>query len=310
MKDEKEILIIEGHRVEVSHPDKLFWPTEKISKKMLIDYYQSISAWLLPFLKGRPLSLLRHPQGIEADSFYHKDAGEHVPGWVKTFSVPSASSNKVIDYIVCNNAATLAFLNNLGCIEFNPWHSVTRKPDNPDYLVIDLDPSNENSFDQVMEVALVFYDIMRANGVSAYCKTSGASGMHLFIPLGRKLRYETVRDLAHKICLMIKNRIPFITTLERVLSKRKGRIYLDYLQNSKGQTIASVFSVRPRASATISMPLDWTELKPGFLPTKFNIFNSASEARLRVELFSKVLDKAADLRQFKKTLDQNITTSK
>lgn len=295
MGDDKLFPGIGKHRVVISHPLKILWPDEVITKKMLVDYYQSISEHILPFLKNRPLSLLRHPNGIGRKSFYHKDAGEDVPEWISVFSVRAASTRKIIDYIVCNNAATLAYLNNLDCIELNPWHSVITKPDNPDYLVIDLDPSDRNDFGQVMQVALIFYALMREHGIESYCKTSGASGLHLFIPLKRSLRYDEVRLLAHDICLSIHAQIPSLTTMERSLHKRGEKIYLDYLQNSKGQTIVSVFSVRPRAGAPVSMPLDWSELKKGLLPTDFNINNSPNLIPERARWFKSVLGKAAKL---------------
>lgn len=302
MKDEKLIMNIEGHRVGVSHAGKILWPGEQISKKMLVDYYQSVSPFILPFLKSRPLSLLRHPNGIGEKGFYHKDAGEDVPSWIKTFPVQSASSDKIIDYIVCNNAATLAYLNNLDCIELNPWHSVIRRPDHPDYLIIDLDPSDQNDFGQVIQVARVFHALMQKYGVSCFCKTSGASGLHLYIPMGRKLPYEKVRTLAHDICLSLHAQMPDMTTMERPLHKRDGRIYLDYLQNSRGQTIASVFSVRPRAGAPVSMPVAWSELKEGLLPSRYNIHNAEKEIPERAEWFRGILDKAANLNSLFKGL--------
>jgi bifunctional non-homologous end joining protein LigD len=295
MKDDKSFMSIEGHRVGVSHPSKILWPENRITKSMLVDYYQSISSHILPFLKNRPLSLLRHPRGIEKKSFYHKDAGEDVPSWIKVFPFRAASTGKIIDYIVCNNAATLAYLNNLDCIELNPWHSIIRKPDNPDYLVIDLDPSDQNDFGQVMQVAHVFHALMQEHAVECYCKTSGASGLHLFIPLGGRLSYDTVRILAHDICVSIHAQIPSFTTMERSLKKRGGRIYLDYLQNSKGQTIASVFSIRPRPGAPVSMPIEWTELKEGLLPSDFNMMNSKSLIPERARLFKGILGKPAKL---------------
>ena len=280
------------HHIELTHPDKIFWPEEGISKKMLIDYYQSISKYLLPFLKGRPQSLLRHPDGIHGTSFFHKDAGENVPSYVKTFQVLSVSTQKMIDYLICDNAATLAYLNNLGCIELNPWHSIWKRPDHPDYLIIAIDPTAENEFDKVLEVTIMFKEFLDKAGIQSYCKTSGASGMHIYLPTAKRYDYAEVRLFAKGLCTMVHDRLPHLTTLERPIAKRNGKIYLDYLQNSKGQTMASVFSVRPRIGAPVSMPLDWKELRPGFRPEAFHIFNAAEQAKKRLEFFLPVLGKS------------------
>ena len=149
------ILRIGGTEVKVSNPDKIFWPEEKITKGHVVKYYQSVSKYLLPFLKDRPESLLRNPNGISDFGFFQKDAGGAAPDWVKHQKIHSDSGDKDVDYIICNNAATLAYMNNLGCIEINPWHSTVKDLDRPDYLIIDIDPSKENTFEQVIEAALV-----------------------------------------------------------------------------------------------------------------------------------------------------------
>ena len=146
--------------VKITNREKLYWPDEGITKGMLIDYYQEIAGYILPFLKDRPQSLKRNPNGIKDTGFFHKDAGENAPDFVKGFKVHSESTNKEIDYIICNDKATLAYLNNLGCIELNPWHSTTKKPDKPDYLIIDIDPSDGNTFDQVIEAAQHFKKLL------------------------------------------------------------------------------------------------------------------------------------------------------
>src|SRR5690606_10740677 len=221
-------------------------------------------------LKNRPLSLNRFPNGIEEDGFYQKDAGEHIPEWIKTVEIYSESTEKNIDYIYCNDKATLAYLNNLGCIDFNPWSSTIQNLENPDYLILDLDPSPKNSFDDVIETALQTKILLDEIETEGFCKTSGSSGIHIFIPAKKKYSYEQIKDFAHILMKKLNERIPKLTTLERSLKKReKNKIYLDYLQNRSGQTVASVYSVRPKKDAPVSMPLEWDEVMPGLRPEDF-----------------------------------------
>jgi bifunctional non-homologous end joining protein LigD len=270
--------------------DKLYWPDEKITKGDLISYYESIAPYILPYLKNRPLSLKRNPNGIKDDGFYHKDAGDIAPAWIKTADIHSESSNKIIHYLVCNNVKSLLFIANLGCIEMNPWSSITGHLDNPDYLVLDIDPSEKNKFDQVIDVALVIKEILDKIKVTGYCKTSGASGMHVYIPCGRKYAYGTVREFAKILATMVQEQLPSFTTLERSLAKRKkNHIYIDYLQNSRGQTLASVYSVRPKPGATVSTPLEWKEVKHGLHPSQFTIKNIKKRMEKKGDLFKGVL---------------------
>ena len=289
--------------VKLTNRDKIYWPKEGITKGMMIDYYQSIAEYILPYLKDRPQSLKRNPNGITESFFYHKDAGVGAPEWVKSFKVYSDSSNKDIDYIICNDSATLAYLNNLGCIELNPWHSTIKKPDNPDYLIIDLDPSDKNTFNQVIDAANNFKEVIDKAGAKCFCKTSGASGLHIYLPMGKKYSYDQVKDFAHLLCMIVNNNLPSFTTLERNLKKRGNKmIYLDHLQNRRSQTIASVFSLRPKEGATVSMPLDWKELKHGLKPTDFTIYNALKEIPKRAKLFKDVLGPAVNIDKCLKAL--------
>src|SRR6202008_3636464 len=201
-------------KVLVTNPKKVFWPKEKINKGDVIDYYQSIADYILPYLKNRPQSLLRTPNGITKPSFYHKDAGGTAPDWVESIDIFSESTNKNIDYVLCNNKATLAYLNNLGCIEINPWHSTVGSLDKPDYLVIDLDPSPKNTFEQVIEPANVVKSILDKAGADSYCKTSGASGLHIYVPTGKKYTYEQIKGFAELICVLTHEQLPEFTSNE------------------------------------------------------------------------------------------------
>ncbi len=290
--------------VAITHPNKIYFPKDKVTKKMVAKYYQSIAAYILPYLKDRPESLKRNPGGINDAGFFHKDAGENTPDFIKSFAVYSESSKKEIDYIICNDKATLAYLNNLGCIELNPWHSTINSPDKPDYMIIDIDPSKKNNFDQVIETGNAFKKVLDKAGAKSFCKTSGATGLHIYVPMKKKYDYEEVKNFAHLLCMMVNEVLPDFTTLERNLKKRGNKkIYLDYLQNRSGQTISSVYSLRPKNGATVSMPLHWKEVKKGLTPQQFTIFNAKEIIEKRADIFKGVLGAATNIENCLKKLN-------
>ncbi|MEO5909203.1 MAG: DNA ligase D [Ginsengibacter sp.] len=283
-------------KIKVTNVNKIYFPEEEITKGEVVDYYISMSDYILPYLKGRPESLLRHPNGINSQSFFQKNAANKTPSFVKCKKVHSDSNNKEINYIVCDNIQTLVYLNNLGCIEINPWHSTVESLDNPDYLMIDIDPSEKNTFNQVIEVALKVKDILNKAGAESFCKTSGASGMHIYVPTEKKYSYEQVKDFTYIVCMLVNEELKTFTTLERNLQKRGNKhIYLDYLQNRRGQTISSVYCVRPKPGATVSTPLLWKEVKKGLSPKQFTIFNSLERVEKLGDIFKGVLGKGIDL---------------
>lgn len=298
----RKTMAIDGHVVKLTNQSKLYWPDEKITKGDLINYYYSISKYILPYLKDRPQSLRRNPNGIRDKGFFHKDAGGSAPDWVKTVSIESESADKTIEYILCNDTATLLYLNNLGCIELNPWNPRVSKPDNPDYLVIDLDPSDKSTFDDVIEAALVVKDVLDRAGASGYCKTSGSRGLHIYVPLKARYSYEEARAFAELIAIFTEQQLPDSTTTERSLDKRGGKLYIDYFQNKKGQTLASVYSARPRPGATVSTPLQWKELKKGLHPSQFDIFNTKKRIEKLGDIFLGVLTEGIDLTKCLKKL--------
>jgi len=292
---EKEITL-DKHMVKLTNQDKIYFPKDGITKGDVIDYYQSVATYILPHIKNRPLSLNRFPNGIEEQGFYQKDAGDHIPDWIKTTQVYSESNDKYIDYIYCNDKATLAYLNNLGCLDLNPWNSSLPDLEHPDYLVLDLDPSPKNTFDEVIETALQVNEVLKTIKVKGYCKTSGSTGIHIYIPMGAHYDFDQVKDFANILMKQVNDRLPKITTLERSLQKRDHKkIYLDYLQNRTGQTLASAYSLRPKQGAAVSMPLDWDELKPGLKPTDFNINNALERIQEKGDLFKPVLGKGIDM---------------
>lgn len=278
------------HTVHLTNLQKLYWPDEGITKGDVIAYYERMHAVLLPHLKDRPQSLYRTPDGVARPGFYHKDAGGDAPAWVRSLKVPSESRGAAVDYILCNDLATLLYLANLGCIELNPWNSRKRTLLKPDHLVMDLDPSDKNTFDDVVEAALAVKSVLDAIGVEGFCKTSGASGLHIYIPTGTRYTYDELAPLAKGIMLAVNDLLPDTTTLVRSLRKRdKGQIYLDHLQNRKGQTLASVYSIRPRPGATVSTPLEWKEVKAGLDRHAFTIASVPRRVDRRGDLFAPLL---------------------
>lgn len=282
--------------VKLTNQDKIYFPKSGITKGEVVEYYQSVSKYILPHLKNRPQSLNRFPNGIEGLSFYHKDAGNDSPDWIEKVSVFSESNEKDIQYLICNTADDLAYLNNLGCIDLNPWNSTVKDLDKPTWLALDLDPSEKNTFDDVIETCLCVKEILDKAKIKGYCKTSGSSGIHIYIPMGEVYEVEQVKNFAHLLLQKVQQKLPDLTTLERSLKKRaENKIYLDYLQNRTGQTLASVYSIRPKPLAPVSMPILWEELKFGLKPTDFNIHNALERIKKNGDLFKPVLGKGIDM---------------
>jgi bifunctional non-homologous end joining protein LigD len=304
-KSNMQELVFGKTRVKLTNLTKVFWPEEGYTKGDVIEYYQQVADYILPYLKDRPQSLLRNPNGITGPGFFHKDAGDDAPAWVKSVPVYSESNNKDIDYIICNDKATLAYLNNLGCIELNPWNSTVKALDKPGYMIVDIDPGDKNTFNQVIEVANVVKEVLDKAGAESYCKTSGASGLHVFVPMGKKYTYEQVKNFCHLVCSLVQEQLPGFTTLERNLKKRGNKhIYIDYLQNRRGQTISSVYSVRPKPGATVSTPLHWKEVKAGLTPAQFTIKTIYQRLKKQGDLFAGVLGKGIDLHKCLVNLEQ------
>ncbi|GGZ25598.1 ATP-dependent DNA ligase [Echinicola pacifica] len=292
---EENSLQLDGINVPISNLEKIYWPKEGIQKYDLIEYYLSIADILLPYLKGRPQNLHRHPEGIEKEGFYQKDTPDSFPKWIKTTAIYSESSDKQIDYMLCQDEATLIYMANLGCIEINPWHSKMGNLDRPDYMVIDIDPSPKNSFGEVVEVAQSFHEFLKSIGIEGYCKTSGSSGLHIYLPLDAQYTYEEARDFCKLICTMVQQNLPSLTTLERRIKSRGDRIYLDYLQNRPGQTIAAAYCVRPQPGAPVSTPLLWKEINSKLDKNDFTIYTINDRIKKHKDLFKGVLGKGIDI---------------
>ena len=297
-------LKIDNHTLSLTNQNKIFFPESGYTKGDIINYYREISDFILPYLKDRPQSMNRFPNGINGKSFYQKDVDmDKIPRWLKTTQIYSESNDKEIDYLLCNDTATLVYMANLGCIEINPWNSTIRNIDKPDWLIIDLDPE-EIEFEYVVKTALVVKEVLDDMNSPSFCKTSGATGLHIYVPLGAKYDYEPVKLLAQLIARTVNIRLPDFTSIERPLKTRQNRVYIDFLQNRKAQTLAAPYSVRPKQGATVSTPLLWEEVNEKLSPSQFNINNTLSRLGKHGDLWKPVLEKGIDIELIIKKLEK------
>jgi bifunctional non-homologous end joining protein LigD len=292
--DETQVRSINGHELKFTNLSNIYWPKGKITKRDMLNYYYQVAPYMLPYMKDRPQSLNRHPNGINGESFYQKDVKGKVPDWIGTFPYRSEADNRDKEFMVCTDEASLLYIASLGCIEMNPWSSTVQAPDHPDWCIIDLDP-DKNTFDQVVEAAQVTKQVLDAAGVSACCKTSGSTGIHIYIPLGRKYTYEHSKEFGRVIARLVQQQLPKFTSIERIKANRKGKLYVDFLQNRPQATLATAYSLRPKPGATVSMPLHWEEVKKGLRMEDFNIHNAVDRLRSAGDIFKPVLGKGIDM---------------
>jgi bifunctional non-homologous end joining protein LigD len=294
-----------AQKLTLTNVEKVFWPNEAYTKGDVIAYYDAMSDVLLPYLKDRPENLNRHPGGIAGPNFYQKNFTYKPPAFVKIKKIWSDSNDANLNYLLCQNKETLLYLANLGCIEINPWSSRIGSLDKPDWMILDLDPDT-NTFEEVIKVAQAVHKYLELSGTKSYVKTSGKTGIHILVPTGAKYEYATIRDFAHLLMQMVHRDLPTITSLERNPRKRPDKIYLDYLQNSAGQTIAAPYSLRPAEGATVSTPLEWNEIKKGLDPKKFTIKTIFPRLKKKGDLFKPVLGKGVDLKKAVQCLEQEL----
>ncbi|MBI4318523.1 MAG: DNA ligase D [Chloroflexi bacterium] len=287
-------LRIGGRALQLTNLDKVYWPGQGYTKRDLIDYYRNVAPILLRHVRDRPQNLLRHPEGITGASFYQKDVDEQPPKWVTRVRIGSESKEREITYLVCQDEATLVYLANLGCIEINPWNSRLGTLDFPDYLVLDLDPLGVG-FDAVVEAALVIREILESAGAPSYCKTSGATGMHIYVPMGARYDYESARTFALIVAHIASGRLPATTSVERSPGRRRGKVYIDCLQNRRGQTLVAPYSVRARPGAPVSTPLKWEEVHRSLDPAAHTMKTVLQRIDEIGDAFMPVLGKGIDL---------------
>lgn len=285
----------EPRTVNFTNLDKIFWPDEGYTKGDLIEYYRSIGPWILPYLAERPVVLTRYPDGVNGKSFFQKDAPGFVPDWIRTERMWSEQAEREIDYFICDDEAGLLYLANLGTIPLHVWGSRTSTIDRPDWCVLDLDPKDA-PFSDVIRVAQATHALCEEIGLPNFVKTSGSSGLHLMVPLGGLCSYLETRSLGELLARVIVAELPEITTLTRQVSRRGGRVYIDYLQNGAGRLLVSPFSVRPLPGAPVSMPLRWREVNSKLDIRAYTIENAAARmTKLSQDPLSEVLTTTPDL---------------
>lgn len=259
--------------VIVTHPEKIFFSEKSLRKQDLVTYYEGIAQWMLPYLQDRPIVLTRYPDGIHGKSFYQRDAPDFVPDWIRRETLWSEGAEREVRYFIVQNAAALKYLANLGTIPIHVWHSRIAHLEYPDWCVLDLDPKSA-PFADVITLANAIGELSDELGIPAYPKTSGASGLHVLVPLAGQLTHDHARTLGQLIGRIIVSRYPAIATMARALRSRRGRVYVDTLQNGQGRLIAAPFSARAEVAASVSMPLRWREVNAGLRNEKYHLRNA------------------------------------
>jgi bifunctional non-homologous end joining protein LigD len=303
-KDETQTRKVNDHELKFTNLSKVYWPEDGVTKRDMLNYYYQVVPFMLPYMKDRPQTLNRFPNGIHGQSFYQKDVTDKVPSWVETYGYFAEGDERQKNFLVCTDESSLLYIASLGCIEMNPWSSRTKKPDHPDWCIIDLDPDKKTTFDQVIKAAQVTKEVLDAVGVDSYCKSSGSTGLHIYIPLGAKYTYEDSKEFARAIVKVVESQLPDFTTLERKISDRNGKMYLDFLQNRPQATVAAPYSLRPKPGASVSMPLEWSEVKKGLKIKDFNIKNAIPRLKETGDLFKGVLGKGVNIKKALNALEK------
>src|SRR5882724_5962940 len=288
------VLEIEGERVSLTSLDRVYWPDEKLTKFDLLSYYLNISAHLMPFLKDRPAILQRYPRGIKAPMFFQQDL-ESAPAFIKTERLVNQEGRE-LNYAVYTTVGSLLHFVNLGTIEQHPWHSTIKHLDKPDYLMLDLDPKDA-PWKNVLDVALVCEEVFDELGLPSFPKTSGSSGIHVYLPLKPKNDFGKIAAVAMALANEVAQRAPKIATAQRSLAKRqKQQVYVDAMQNARGKTIASVYSARAKPGATVSMPLTWKQIEKGVKISDFTIKNAPGLLNKNSDAWAKFFDNRQELK--------------
>lgn len=271
--------------VRVTNLQKPLWPDAGITKAEYIQYLIEMSPYIVPHLKDRPLTVVRYPHGVGGKSFYQKNAPQDTPEWIETFPVYSDDSKRVIHYILANNTATLIWLANQACLELHPWYSKAQAPDSPTNIAIDLDPTVPG-FEKVREVAFGVKAILDELHFPSYPKTSGATGLQIFIPLQAGFTFDDTRVITEFIGRFMAKKYPHIVTIERMVKDREDKVYVDYLQHAPHKTLVGPYSPRPVKEAKVSAPLTWNELMDGAVPEDFTIRTMPDRIKRVGDLFA------------------------
>jgi bifunctional non-homologous end joining protein LigD len=292
-------------RVAFTNLDKVFWPDEGYTKGGLIEFYRAVSPALLPYLRDRPVVLTRYPDGIAGKSFFQKDAPGFVPGWVRTERMWSEHAQREIDYFICDDLETLLLLANLGTIPLHIWSSRVATLAQPDWSILDLDPKGA-PFRDVVTLAREAKAVLEEMEVPGFAKTSGSTGLHVLVPLGRQFNFEQSRVLAELMARVITERHPRLATVARNPASRGGKVYLDFLQNGHGKLLAAPYSARPVPGALVSTPLAWKEVTAKLNPKRFTISTVPKRIAAQADPLRDVLSLEPDLQRALARLSERI----
>jgi len=279
---------VDGNDVKLTNLDKVIWP-EGLTKAHLVKYYSDVAPYILPHLYNRPIVMKRYPDGLDGEPFYQKECPDYAPAWIKR--QPVEHSEKVVNYIICNDKATLVWLANQACIEMHAWLARMESLETPDLAVMDLDPAEGASFADVLEIALLVRRVLDKFEIKSFPKTSGASGLHLFVPVKQVYSWRQVTGAMKYIAELVAKAYPDKATVERKVEKRAGKVYLDYLQNGRGKTMAFQYSLRPLPGAPVSTPLYWEEVERGNIrPGQFTIDTIFKRLKSQGDIYTGVLN--------------------
>lgn len=282
---EETTLSINGRDVRLTNLQKLFWTKLKLTKGDLLRYYLAVSPVLLPHLVDRAMVMKRYPNGVSGDFFFMKRTPPGRPDWIETCRIEHGSGN-IIDFPIVNDAASLLWVVNLGCIDLNPWYARCDDYNRPDYLHFDLDPVEGATFATVRSVALAVHDALDGLGMPNYAKTTGSKGIHVYVPIVRGPTQKDVWTFAKAFAQTIAREYPEATAIYAVAKRPRGTVLVDYNQNRWGSTLASIYSVRPRPFAPVSMPVEWKEVEAGVEIEDFTLANARERIRKRGDMWA------------------------
>lgn len=245
--------------IEISRPDKLLWPAIGVTKQRYADYLGAVADHMLPWLRRRPLTLVRAPDGVDGQRYFQKEVSSHAPAWIRRVRIPAPSAKREVDYVVCDDRSTLAWLGNQAALELHPAPVRTDRLERPDLLVVDIDPP-EDAFDAAVEVAVLVLEVLDDLGLVAGVKTTGGKGLHVVLPIERRVSAEQLRGAAARLTAIVSERRPELVTDEFRKADRKGRVMLDPSRNGTGATIVAPYSPRARPAGTVSLPVMPEEL--------------------------------------------------
>jgi bifunctional non-homologous end joining protein LigD len=286
---ERAVLRSGGRSVELTNLDKVFWPEAGHTKRALLQYYADVAEVLVPHLRDRAMVMKRYPNGIHGKCFFMKRTPAGRPAWLRTCEVMHKSAN-LIAFPMVQDVLSLLWVVNLGCIDLNQWYARCDDTDRPDYLHFDLDPGPAAAFGRVRETALVVREALEALGMRPLVKTSGASGIHVYVPIVRGPAQKAVWRFAKALARRLAGQHPQLITAEyRIADRPRGRVLVDYNQNAWGRTLASIYSVRPTELATVSTPVTWEEVERGVNIEDFRIDNVPARIRRRGDLWKPLL---------------------